>query len=84
MIFQELNLCDNLSVVDNIFLARETIGKSGLIAKKKQKKRTVELLGKLEQRIDPDELLGELRIGQQQIVEIAKSARPECAHPDYG
>ncbi len=73
MIFQELNLCDNLSVVDNIFLARETTRRNGLIARKSQKERAGELLRKLEQKIDPDELLGNLRIGEQQIVEIAKA-----------
>ena len=73
MIFQELNLCANLSVVDNIFLARETTRRNGLIARRSQKQRARELLSKLEQKIDPDELLGDLRIGQQQIVEIAKA-----------
>ena len=73
MIFQELNLCDNLSVVDNIFLARETTRRDGLIARRTQKNRTEELLSKLEQKIDPDELVGNLRIGEQQIVEIAKA-----------
>jgi len=37
MIFQELNLCANLSVVDNIFLARETTRRDGLIARRSQK-----------------------------------------------
>jgi erythritol transport system ATP-binding protein len=73
MVFQELNLCANLSVVDNIFLARETTGKNGLIAHRLQKERASQLLGKLEQIIDPDELVSGLRIGKQQIVEIAKA-----------
>ena len=73
MIFQELNLCANLSVVDNIFLARETTRRNGLIARRSQKQRARELVSKLEQKIDPDELVGDLRIGEQQIVEIAKA-----------
>jgi erythritol transport system ATP-binding protein len=73
MIFQELNLCDNLSVVDNIFLAHENTHRNGLIARRAQRKRSRELLSKLEQKIDPDELVSDLRIGKQQIVEIAKS-----------
>jgi erythritol transport system ATP-binding protein len=73
MIFQELNLCSNLSVADNIFLAREMTRRNGLIARRFQKERARELVGRLEQKIDPDELLGNLRIGQQQIVEIAKA-----------
>jgi len=72
IIYQELNLCPNLSVVDNIFLAHEKT-RNGLITQKIQKQRARELVGKLEQKIDPDVLLGDLRIGQQQIVEIAKA-----------
>lgn len=73
MIFQELNLCDNLSVVDNIFLAREMTRRDGLIARRAQRERARELLSKLEQKIDPRELVSNLRIGEQQIVEIAKA-----------
>jgi len=73
IIYQELNLCANLSVADNIFLARETTHRNGLIARRSQKERTRELVNKLEQKIDPDELVGDLRLGEQQIVEIAKS-----------
>ncbi|HAF62708.1 MAG TPA: sugar ABC transporter ATP-binding protein [Anaerolineaceae bacterium] len=72
IIYQELNLCANLSVVDNIFLARE-ITKSGLLNQKIQKQRARELISKLEQKIDPEELVADLRIGQQQIVEISKA-----------
>jgi erythritol transport system ATP-binding protein len=72
IIYQELNLCANLSVVDNIFLARETT-QNGLIASESQKERARELINRLEQKIDPDELLGNLRLGEQQIVEIAKA-----------
>jgi erythritol transport system ATP-binding protein len=72
IIFQELNLCANLSVVDNIFLARE-ITQHGLITRTDQKERALELISKLEQKIDPESLVGDLRIGQQQIVEIAKA-----------
>jgi len=73
IVFQELNLCDNLSVVDNIFLAREKTRRGGLISRRTQRKLASELLNKLEQKIDPDELLGNLRIGEKQIVEIAKA-----------
>lgn len=72
IIFQELNMCPNLSVVDNIFLAREVISR-GTIDSKTQKKTARELIERLEQNIDPDALVGDLRIGQQQIVEIAKA-----------
>jgi erythritol transport system ATP-binding protein len=72
IIYQELNLCANLSVVDNIFLARE-ISQNGLIDHKLEKQNARELVKRLEQNIDPNALVGDLRIGQQQIVEIAKA-----------
>ena len=72
IIFQELNLCANLSVVDNVYLAHE-MQQNGFIAQKQQKQRTVDLIKRLEQEIDPNALVGDLRIGKQQIVEIAKA-----------
>lgn len=72
IIYQELNLCPNLSVLDNIFLARE-MTRRGVIDKRAERQRARELIQRLEQNIDPDALVSNLRIGQQQIVEIAKA-----------
>jgi erythritol transport system ATP-binding protein len=72
IIFQELNLCPNLSVLDNLFLAQEQT-RGPVIDRKAQRARALELMTRLEQDIDPDELVSNLRIGQQQIVEIAKA-----------
>ena len=72
IIYQELNLCPNLSVVDNIFLARE-MQQRGVVDQREQRRTAAALIKRLEQRIDPDMLVSDLRIGQQQIVEIAKA-----------
>jgi erythritol transport system ATP-binding protein len=72
IIFQELNLSPNLSVLDNLFLAQEVV-RGVVIDRKAERQRALELLARLEQDIDPDELVSNLRIGQQQIVEIAKA-----------
>ena len=72
MIFQELNLCPNLSVADNIFLAREKT-KHGFLDRKQQKQCAQDLIKQLEQKINPEELVGNLRLGDQQIVEISKA-----------
>ena len=72
IIFQELNLCPNLSVTENIFLAREVMH-GVTIDKKQQREQVRQLIRRLEQNIDPDALVSDLRIGQQQIVEIAKA-----------
>jgi len=77
IIFQEMTLCPNLSVVENIYLAREVMLRGVMIDKKAQKKQAAELVTRLEQKIDPDAQVSELRIGQQQIVEIAKALAQE-------
>ena len=73
IIFQEMTLCPNLSVVENIYLAREVTQRGLLIDRKTQKQHTRELVRRLEQNIDPDALVSDLRIGQQQIIEIARA-----------
>jgi erythritol transport system ATP-binding protein len=72
IIYQELSLCQNLSVVDNIFLARE-VAPRGVIDRRQQRELALEMLVRLEQAIDPDTIVGKLRVGQQQIVEIARA-----------
>ncbi|MFW6313751.1 MAG: sugar ABC transporter ATP-binding protein [Spirochaetota bacterium] len=72
IIYQELDLCPNLSVVDNVFLAHEVV-RGGRIDRRDQRRRTVELIERLEHDIDPDSLVGDLRVGDQQIVAIIKA-----------
>jgi erythritol transport system ATP-binding protein len=73
IIFQELNLFPNLNVAENIFIAREQVNHKVAIDHKTQIARTRKLLDHLEHPIDPTTLVSDLRIGQQQIVEIAKA-----------
>jgi len=72
IIFQELNLCPNLSVLDNLFLAQE-MTRGGTIDRRAERQRARQLLARLGQDIDPDEVVSNLRVGQQQVVEIAKA-----------
>jgi erythritol transport system ATP-binding protein len=72
IIYQELNLCPNLSVAENIFLGRE-LAPNGVIDRREQRRQTRALIERLGHTIDPDTLVSELRIGQQQVVEIAKA-----------
>ncbi len=72
IIHQELNLAPNLSVAENIFLGRE-LTRHGVLDRRGEEEQARRLLGRLEQPIDPRALVGELPLGQQQIVEIAKA-----------
>ena len=73
IVFQELNLFPNLTVAENIFIAREPTRYGVDIDAAAQSRATRAIMARLEQDIDPDVPLGTLRIGQQQVVEIAKA-----------
>ena len=72
IIHQELNLFPNLPVYQNIFMAKEK--KKGLAMDNKfHREKAAEILKKLEHEIPVDTLVGELRVGQQQMIEIARN-----------
>ncbi len=73
IIHQELNLCPNLSVRDNIFLGREITSRIGKINYGLEASVSREVLDLLEEQIPASTLVADLRLGQQQIVEIAKA-----------
>ena len=73
MIHQELNLLNELSIAQNIFLCREPVYKSGLINFTKMNEDAAALLGKLGEKLDPRRKVKELKIAQKQMVEIAKA-----------
>ncbi len=73
IIFQELNLIPQLSVAENIFLSREPVNALGLIDYARMNREAQSLLQELECEIAPQTLIRDLRVGQQQIVEIAKA-----------
>lgn len=73
IIHQELNLVEQLSVAANIFLGRERRGAFGLLDETAARHETAELFRQLGCRLDPDQRVGALRVGDQQLVEIAKA-----------
>lgn len=73
IIHQELNLIPYLSITKNLFLGNELITRLGLLDKQKMHKKAKELLSRLHLDINPDTPLNQLRVGQQQLVEIAKA-----------
>jgi len=72
LIHQELNLATNLSIGANLFLGREPV-KRGLIDEREIELRSRKLLGRVGLALDPATLVGDLSIGRQQLVEIAKA-----------
>jgi ribose transport system ATP-binding protein len=73
IIHQELNLLSCLTITENIFLGRERINRWGLLDKKAMRREAMVLLKKLKLDIDPDTPVANLKLGQQQVVEMAKA-----------
>ncbi|MHC4176522.1 MAG: sugar ABC transporter ATP-binding protein [Planctomycetota bacterium] len=73
IIHQELNLVDELSAAANIFLGRERLTRLGLLDDRAMATAAGGLLAQLECEIHPRQLVRELRVGDQQLVEIAKA-----------
>lgn len=73
IIHQELNLIPYLSITENIFLGKELVNAFGMLDKKAMHAKATALLKTLHLDVDPDTLVADLKVGQQQMVEIAKA-----------
>ena len=78
IIHQELSLFPNLSIADNVFMAREHARGGMLIDQAEQRTITAGLLERLDEPLDPSTAVGDLRVGQQQVVEIARALAQEA------
>ncbi len=77
VIHQELNMMNHLTVAQNMFIGRE-FKKAAFIDDRKMEEEARKLFDKIGVRIDPGVKLGELTVGKQQMVEIAKAVSREC------
>ncbi|UAY54012.1 sugar ABC transporter ATP-binding protein [Arachidicoccus terrestris] len=73
IIHQELNLVPYLTITQNIFLGRELLDRFGLLDKAKMQQETQKLLRRVKLDVRPDALIHNLKVGQQQLIEIAKA-----------
>ena len=72
IIHQELSLAPNMNVRDNIFMGREIMTATGVDFAEEERQARL-LMEELEEDIDPLTPVEDLRLGQQQIVEIARA-----------
>jgi len=81
IIYQELNLVPQLTVADNIFLGREKTwgGYLGWLDNRTMEIQTTRLFNRLGAAISPRAKVADLRIGDQQMVEIAKALAFDAA-----
>ncbi|MEA4897613.1 MAG: sugar ABC transporter ATP-binding protein [Eubacteriales bacterium] len=73
IIHQELNMCQHLSVAENIFLGRETVGSARRLRQREMNKAAKAILDDLNIDISPTTIVGDLPVSKQQMVEIAKA-----------
>jgi len=79
MIHQELQHVPELSVAQNMFLGRPLTKYKGVfVDKKAQYERAKVILKRLDPSINPDEPIKNLKVAQQQIVEIARALLDEA------
>ena len=72
IIHQELTMIPELSITENIFMGNEIV-RHGLIDWDVARQRTIELLERVGLSLNPNTLIKNLGVGQQQLVEIAKA-----------
>lgn len=78
MIHQELNMMNHLTVAQNIFIGRESMAGKVLIKDGDMIKEAKKLFERIGIKIDPTTPLGNLTVGKQQMVEIAKAISRDC------
>src|SRR6185295_15354615 len=74
MIHQELILMPHLTVAQNVFMGREPRGRPRfLLDDRTLNRQTQELIDRLHLKLEATARVGDLKIAQQQMVEIAKA-----------
>lgn len=77
-VYQEINLCPNLSVAENIYIGREPLTKVGTVNRKKMNAMAAELMKKLDLDIDVTVNMEDYSLALQQMVAIARAIDMEC------
>ena len=72
-VYQEVNLCPNLSVAENLYIGREPLTKLGTISRKEMVRKAVALMKELELDIDVTKNLEDYSLALQQMVAIARA-----------
>lgn len=72
-IHQELNLCNDLKVFENMFLGNEIRKKSGILDKKSMVDNCNEVFNRMRISINPEAVVGTLSAADKQLVEIGKA-----------
>ena len=72
MVHQELSIAPDLSVAENVFLGTQLTNRFGVVQWRRMARQAREQLARLGIDVDPDQRIGDLPIGLQQLVEIVR------------
>ena len=77
-VYQEVNLCPNLSVAENLFIGREPLTKLHTVDRKSYNKRSQKIMDDLGISVDVTQNLENYSLAIQQMVAIARAVDMEC------
>ncbi len=77
-VYQEVNLCPNLSVAENLFIGREPLTKLHTIDRKSYNKRSAKIMDDLGISVDVTQNLENYSLAIQQMVAIARAVDMDC------
>ena len=77
-VYQEVNLCPNLSVAENLYIGREPLTKLGTVNRKAMNRQAAALMKQLELDIDVTRNLEEYSLALQQMIAIARAVDMDC------
>ena len=77
-VYQEVNLCPNLSVAENLYIGREPLTKLGTVHRKAMNRQAAALMKQLELDVDVTRNLEEYSLALQQMIAIARAVDMDC------
>ena len=77
-VYQEVNLCPNLSVAENLYIGREPLTKLGTVNRKAMNRQAAALMKQLELDVDVTRNLEEYSLALQQMIAIARAVDMKC------
>lgn len=77
-VYQEVNLCPNLSVAENIFIGRAPLTKIGTVNRRAMNRQAKKLIDELELDLDVTKKLENYSLAMQQMIAIARAVDMDC------
>ncbi len=77
-VYQEVNLCPNLSVAENLYIGREPLTKLHTVDRRKMNEKAAKLMADLDLDVDVTRNLEEYSLALQQMIAIARAVDMDC------